>query len=339
MRPDDAFAMDWTVSDGAEKHIGAIGKAVRGARKLFLATDPDREGEAISWHVRDELGRRGLLDGVAVQRVVFSEVTKSAVLDAMAAPRDLDDQPDRRLQGAARPRLPGGLHALAGALAQAPRLALGRPRAVRGAPADLRARGGDRGLQAARVLVDRGRSRTRPGASAWLPGSRSSTAKNSASTRSATKRPPRAPRALMRDGRYHVASVETKRVKRNPAPPFTTSTLQQEASRKLGFAARRTMQVAQQLYEGIAVGGEQVGPHHLHADRRRADRRAGAAPGKGRDRAALRQALRAREAPLLPHQGEERAGGARGDPPHRSLPRPAFRSQARSTRTRRGSTS
>ena len=86
VRPDDAFAMDWTVSDGAEKHIGTIGRALRGADSLYLATDPDREGEAISWHVRDELGRRGLLDGVAVKRVVFTEVTKSAVLGAMAAP-------------------------------------------------------------------------------------------------------------------------------------------------------------------------------------------------------------------------------------------------------------
>ena len=91
VRPDDAFAMDWTVSDGAEKHIGAIGRALKSADRLYLATDPDREGEAISWHVRDELGRRGLLDGVAVKRVVFTEVTKSAVLDAMARPRDLDD--------------------------------------------------------------------------------------------------------------------------------------------------------------------------------------------------------------------------------------------------------
>ena len=89
--PDENFEMTWMVSDGAEKNIRAIGKALSGAQHLYLATDPDREGEAISWHVMDELNERKLLNGIAVERVVFSEITKTAVLAAMANPRRLDD--------------------------------------------------------------------------------------------------------------------------------------------------------------------------------------------------------------------------------------------------------
>ena len=258
VRPDDAFAMDWTVSDGAEKHIGAIGRALRGARTLYLATDPDREGEAISWHVRDELGRRGLLDGVAVQRVVFSEVTKSAVLDAMAAPRDLDDNlidayKARRaldylvgftLSPVLWRKLPGSRSAgrvqsvaLRLICAREVEIEAFKPREYWSIEVDLDTPRGERVV--ARLASLEGEKLGK-----YALGDRAA-AEHAA--------------ALVRGGRYRVASVETKRVKRNPAPPFTTSTLQQEASRKLGFAARRTMQVAQQLYEGIAVGGEQVG--------------------------------------------------------------------------------
>ena len=258
VRPDDAFAMDWTVSDGAEKHIGAIGRALRGAERLYLATDPDREGEAISWHVRDELGRRGLLDGVAVQRVVFSEVTKSAVLDAMAAPRDLDDNlidayKARRaldylvgftLSPVLWRKLPGSRSAgrvqsvaLRLICAREVEIEAFKPREYWSIEVDLDTPRRERVV--ARLLS--------------LDGEK--LGKYALGDQEAAERAA----ALVRDGRYRIASVETKRVKRNPAPPFTTSTLQQEASRKLGFAARRTMQVAQQLYEGIAVGGEQVG--------------------------------------------------------------------------------
>ena len=258
VRPDDAFAMDWTVADGAEKHIGAIGKALRGADRLYLATDPDREGEAISWHVRDELGRRGLLDGVAVKRVVFSEVTKSAVLDAMAAPRNLDDNLIdaykarraldylvgftlspvlwRKLPGS---RSAGRVQSVALRLICARELEIEafKPREYWSIEVDLDTPRGERMI--ARLAI--------------LDGQK--LGKYALGDREAAERAA----ALVRAGRYRIAAVEPKRVKRNPAPPFTTSTLQQEASRKLGFAARRTMQVAQQLYEGIAVGGEQVG--------------------------------------------------------------------------------
>ena len=258
VRPDDAFAMDWTVSDGAEKHIGTIGRALRGADRLYLATDPDREGEAISWHVRDELGRRGLLDGVAVKRVVFTEVTKSAVLGAMAAPRDLDDNLIdayrarraldylvgftlspvlwRKLPGS---RSAGRVQSVALRLicAREVEIEAFKPREYWSIEVDLDTPRGER--MVARLAA--------------LDGEK--LGKYALGDQAAAERAAE----LVRAGRYRIAAVEPKRVKRNPSPPFTTSTLQQEASRKLGFAARRTMQVAQQLYEGIAVGGEQVG--------------------------------------------------------------------------------
>ena len=258
VRPDDAFAMDWTVADGAEKHIGTIRKALKGADHLYLATDPDREGEAISWHVRDELGRRGLLDGVAVKRVVFTEVTKSAVLDAMAAPRDLDDDLIdayrarraldylvgftlspvlwRKLPGS---RSAGRVQSVALRLICARELEIEafKPREYWSIEVDLDTPRGERVI--ARLAA--------------LDGEK--LGKYALGDQEAAERAA----VLVRSGRYSIGAVEPKRVKRNPAPPFTTSTLQQEASRKLGFAARRTMQVAQQLYEGIAVGGEQVG--------------------------------------------------------------------------------
>src|SRR3954462_5833787 len=90
VRPDEDFAMDWEVEGRGEKRLKEIVQAMKGASKLFLATDPDREGEAISWHVREELLRRRALKGVDVKRVVFNEVTKSAVQEAFRHPRDLD---------------------------------------------------------------------------------------------------------------------------------------------------------------------------------------------------------------------------------------------------------
>ena len=92
VRPDEDFAMSWETDPRAEKQIKAIAQAVRGADHLYLATDPDREGEAISWHIRNVLKERKMLEGLPVQRIVFNEITKSAVLDALANPRDLNDE-------------------------------------------------------------------------------------------------------------------------------------------------------------------------------------------------------------------------------------------------------
>ena len=258
VRPDASFAMDWEISEGAERYLRAIGEALRGARRLYLATDPDREGEAISWHVLDELRRRGLLEGVAVKRVVFSEVTRRAVLDAMAAPRDLDDNLIdaykarraldylvgftlspvlwRKLPGA---RSAGRVQSVALRLICEREVAIEafKPREYWSIDVDLDTPRGER--VAARLAALDGEKL-----------GKFALGDEAAATRAV---------AAVRAGRYRVAAVEPKRIKRSPQPPFTTSTLQQEASRKLGLAARRTMRIAQQLYEGIEVKGERQG--------------------------------------------------------------------------------
>ena len=258
VRPDASFAMDWEISEGAERYLRAIGEALRGARRLYLATDPDREGEAISWHVLDELRRRGLLEGVAVKRVVFSEVTRRAVLDAMAAPRDLDDNLIdaykarraldylvgftlspvlwRKLPGA---RSAGRVQSVALRLICEREVAIEafKPREYWSIDVDLDTPRGERVAARLAALDGEKLGKFALGAEA-------------AATRAV---------AAIRAGRYRVAAVEPKRIKRSPQPPFTTSTLQQEASRKLGLAARRTMRIAQQLYEGIEVKGERQG--------------------------------------------------------------------------------
>ena len=151
--------MSWEVDDRAEKRLKEIAQAVKGAEHLYLATDPDREGEAISWHIQEVLSQRKALKGVDVKRVVFNEVTKSG--GAGSVRPSARDQPrtGRRLSGAPRARLSRRLHAVAGAVAQAAGQPLGRPRAVGGAAPDLRARSRDRGLQGAGILDDRGRVR------------------------------------------------------------------------------------------------------------------------------------------------------------------------------------
>ena len=258
VRPDDAFAMDWTITEGSERNIRAIGAALQDAGRLYLATDPDREGEAISWHVLDELGRRGLLNGIAVKRVVFTEVTKGAVLDAMADPRDLDDNLIdaykarraldylvgftlspvlwRKLPGS---RSAGRVQSVALRLICERELEIEafKPREYWSIEVDLDTPRGERMVARLAALdgekLDKFALGDEQAAGVAV--------------------------ALIQHRQYRVASVEPKRVRRNPAPPFTTSTLQQEASRKLGFAARQTMRIAQQLYEGIEVGGERIG--------------------------------------------------------------------------------
>ena len=258
VRPDDDFAMDWAINEGSEKNLRAIGKALKGAENLYLATDPDREGEAISWHVLDELGRREQLNGVEVHRVVFTEITKTAVLAAMAAPRALDDH----LVDAYKARR--ALDYLVGFTLS--------PVLWRKLPGSRSA--GRVQSVALRLICDREAEieifraqeywtidaalKTPKGEAVqarltYLHGEKLD--KFSLANEAAAKAAAEAVAA----GNFSVSEIEPKRTQRRPPPPFTTSTLQQEASRKLGFAAKRTMQVAQQLYEGIEVEGERVG--------------------------------------------------------------------------------
>ena len=258
VRPDDDFSLIWQIDAKANKHLDEIAKALKGAGHLYLATDPDREGEAISWHVKELLANRNVLDGVDVKRVVFHEITKDAVLAAMANPRELNRELiDAYLARRALDYLVGftlspvlwrklpGSRSAGRVQSVALRLICERESEIEAFRADefwtidvgLTSAGGD--AFSARLT--------------HLDGKR--LGKLDIGTEEAAKRAV----AAVRERGYSVARIENKTVRRNPAPPFTTSTLQQEASRKLGFGTSRTMQLAQRLYEGIDIEGETVG--------------------------------------------------------------------------------
>ncbi|MDC0992727.1 type I DNA topoisomerase, partial [Alphaproteobacteria bacterium] len=256
--PDNNFEMKWQISSGSEKHLKDIIAALKGADKLILATDPDREGEAISWHVLEQLKGSKHLNGVDVERVVFNEVTKTAILAAMDNPRQLDVE----LIDAYRARraldylvgfsispvlwrkLPGSKSA-GRVQSVALRLICEREAEIEAfqsqeywsVEAALGLAGGDNFT--ARLTHLGGTKLGKLDVTSEAQATQAVTAISAA--------------------KLAVQSVETKRVRRNPQPPFTTSTLQQEASRKLGFSASRTMQIAQKLYEGINIGSETTG--------------------------------------------------------------------------------
>ncbi|MEE2654313.1 MAG: type I DNA topoisomerase [Pseudomonadota bacterium] len=256
--PNQDFNMLWQVGADSEKHLKAIVEATRGADHLYLATDPDREGEAISWHVQEELENRKALDGVNVKRIVFHEITKDAVLQAMEKPRGLDHglveaylarraldylvgftlSPVlwRKLPGS---RSAGRVQSVALRLISERENEIEKfiPQEYWSIEADFRTRqGGVMSSHLTHVDGEKLRKFSIPNAD---------TAERAV--------------AAVKAGEFRVTSIERKSVFRNPYPPFTTSTMQQEASRKLGFGAVRTMRVAQRLYEGIDIGGETVG--------------------------------------------------------------------------------
>ncbi|MFO1156570.1 MAG: type I DNA topoisomerase [Rhodospirillales bacterium] len=258
VRPDGDFAMDWEIDARAGKHIKAITDALRGADRLWLATDPDREGEAISWHVCEVLGQRKALQGVGIKRVVFNEITRSAILDAFARPRDLDRELiDAYLARRALDYLVGftlspvlwrklpGSRSAGRVQSVALRLICERESEIENFVSreywtieGVFAKDSGEMLTATLTHLD-GRKLEKFD---LADETAASSAVAAAEARS-----------------YAVAAVERKQVRRNPAPPFVTSTLQQEASRKLGFSASHTMRVAQRLYEGVSIGGETVG--------------------------------------------------------------------------------
>ena len=259
VRPDEDFAMSWAVQDRASKHLKEIAEAAKNAETLYLATDPDREGEAISWHIAEELTQRRALQGVAVRRVVFNEVTKDAVLEAFRQPRDLnhalieaylarralDYLVGFSLSPVLWRKLPGSKSA-GRVQSVALRLICEREAEIEAFrpqeywTIDVTLANAAEAVFTARLT--------------HLDGNKLDKfdLKDAGSAEAAKQR-------LESASSFQVASVERKQVKRNPQPPFTTSTLQQEASRKLGFGATRTMRVAQKLYEGVDLGGETVG--------------------------------------------------------------------------------
>jgi len=258
VEPEKDFEMHWDVEPKAAKRLDEIAKAVKGATKLILATDPDREGEAISWHVYQVLDRKKALGKVAVERVVFNAVTKDAVLDAMRHPREIDGP----LVNAYLARR--ALDYLVG-FTLSPMLWRKLPGA--------RSAGRVQSV-ALRLVCDREAEIERFKAQEyWSLVAEFATAKaetfparlvaiagkklekfHIADEATALRLKP-----ALEGGRFIVGSVESKSQRRHPAPPFTTSTLQQEASRKLGLSPRQTMQLAQRLYEGVDLGGESEG--------------------------------------------------------------------------------
>lgn len=256
--PAQNFLMKWEETSGSGKNISAIKSALKGAKHLYLATDPDREGEAISWHVYHVLEESGLLKNIDVKRVVFYEVTKKAVLEAIKNPRELntaliDAYLARRaldylvgfnLSPVLWQKLPGSKSA-------------GRVQSV-----------------ALRLIADReGEIERFKTEEYWsitgvfegdgarkLPTKLTHFEGKKLEKFSITKEA-EANRIIdeIKKNTFGIKSVEKKQVKRNPTAPFITSTLQQEASRKLGFSARKTMQLAQKLYEGINLDGETKG--------------------------------------------------------------------------------
>ena len=258
--PEHDFAMKYQVSEQSRKHIDAIAKAVKKADGLYLATDPDREGEAISWHLLKILEDKKLLKDKEIGRVVFNEITKRAVQEAVANPREVamelvNAQQARRaldylvgfnLSPLLWKKIRRGLSA---GRVQSPALRMivereeeierFNPREYWTVEADVSSQG-----------------QNFPGKLTHYQGE-----KLSQFDINNTEQAHTIEQTLLNaaSGKLQVTKVTKKQRKRNPTAPFTTSTLQQEAVRKLGFSAQRTMRTAQQLYEGIDIGGETVG--------------------------------------------------------------------------------
>ncbi|MBU2533525.1 MAG: type I DNA topoisomerase [Alphaproteobacteria bacterium] len=259
VEPDNNFEMHWDVDGRAQKVVKEIAQAAKSADKVILATDPDREGEAISWHLIELLEeKRALKKGTPVERITFNAVTKPAVLKALENPREID----RPLVEAYLARR--ALDYLVG-FTLSPVLW----RKLPGARSAGRVQSVALRLVCDRELeIEAFKSIEYWSIEALLNTSSSDEVRTRVVAIDGTtlKRhdigdggTAHAIRDAISGGDFAVSSVEKKAVRRNPSAPFTTSTLQQEASRKLGFSAKQTMQVAQRLYEGVDLGGDTVG--------------------------------------------------------------------------------
>ncbi|TVQ84049.1 MAG: type I DNA topoisomerase [Chromatiaceae bacterium] len=258
--PEHGFEMKYQIIDRNEKHVQTIAKKLKTAKALYLATDPDREGEAISWHLYELLHKRQQIGERPVYRVVFNEITKRAVQEAVANPRALSQdlvnaqQARRALDYLVGFNLSPLLwkkvrRGLSAGRVQSPalRLIVEREQEIevfeRREYWTIEADSAKAGKPFVARLTEFAGERIEQ--FSITDGARAA-AVEQALTQAAA-------------GRLTVLAVERKQRKRNPAPPFITSTLQQEAARKLGFTAQRTMRTAQQLYEGIDIGGGSVG--------------------------------------------------------------------------------
>ena len=255
--PENRFAMSWSVDTQSKKRIKDIQTALGNADKLILATDPDREGEAISWHLLEVLSKKKEFKGKAVERVVFNAITKKSVTEAIANPRQLDQElVDAYLARRALDylvgftlspvlwrKLPGARSA---GRVQSVALKLITERQTEIEQFDAReywSVTGDmtapKGAFPARLVSLNGEKLD----------------KFSLHNEELAMKA----KAAVTSANLSITKVEAKPLTRNPSAPFMTSTLQQEASRKLGFSATQTMQTAQRLYEGVDIGGETTG--------------------------------------------------------------------------------
>ncbi len=260
VNPDRQFAMTYVPIERNSRHIEAIAKALKKADCLYLATDPDREGEAISWHIAEEMKARNLLKDKPVHRIIFNEITKSAVQDAIHHPRDISmDMVNAQQARRALDFLVG--FELSPLLWKKIRRGLSAGRVQ---------------SPALRLIVEREEEIERFIAQEYwrilaqcnhddmdfearLTYLHHDKLEQFSITQGDTAEKAKAELLQQAKGHLIVANVEKKQRKRRPSPPFITSTLQQEAARKLGFTARKTMMVAQQLYEGIDIGSGTVG--------------------------------------------------------------------------------
>ncbi len=258
--PNNDFAMKYEVIDRNQKHVQAISKALKGADTLYLATDPDREGEAISWHLYELLNDKKQLKDKVVHRVVFHEITKKAVTEAIAHPEELainliNAQQARRaldylvgfnLSPLLWKKIRRGLSA---GRVQSPALRMIVEREL-----EIEAFKSQEYWTIDALVT----AQEQPFKAKLTHYNGEKLTQFSINNETLAEE---AKRVLLdaADGQLLVSKLEKKQQKRNPAPPFITSTLQQEASRKLGFTTKRTMMVAQQLYEGIDIGGETAG--------------------------------------------------------------------------------
>ncbi len=258
--PDKHFKMSYQAIERNEKHVDAIARALKKAKALYLATDPDREGEAISWHLRELLNERGELKGKDVKRVVFYEITKGEVQRAVAEPRDLSldlvnaQQARRALDYLVGFNLSPLLwkkvrRGLSAGRVQSPALRMICEREeeiLKFKPQEywtLEAEGEHSAQSFPLKLTEFNGQKVE---------------QFSFTNEEAARNVERSINDAAQ-GFLHVISIDKKQRRRNPSPPFTTSTLQQEAARKLGYSAQRTMRLAQQLYEGVDFGEGSIG--------------------------------------------------------------------------------
>lgn len=256
--PNADFAMQWEIGERSHRPLSDILARAKKAQNVFLATDPDREGEAISWHVQEYLKEKHVADKVTIRRVTFNEITKSAVQEAFLHARDVDSNlVDAYMARRALDYLVGftlspvlwrklpGSRSAGRVQSVALRLICEREAEIEAFTAEE--------YWSIDTQLTTGEGKTFTARLAQLAGSKieKMTLKNEAMATDAVNR--------IKGQNFTVASIERRQAKRNPYPPFITSTLQQEASRKLRFSATKTMRTAQRLYEGVEINGETSG--------------------------------------------------------------------------------